>query len=136
MNWKIVLQLSLFGLIMAFGTISLIKTPLEEMPFWLAIFVFCAYIIAKRCAGSYFLNGFMVSIFNCFWILLVHLIFFHTFMQNHQMAANSGMPASMATHPRLVMIVFGAIIGIVSGLVLGLFAFIASKIVKKSMPAV
>jgi hypothetical protein len=135
MNWKIVLQLSLFGLIMAFGTLSLIAQSME-WPFWLAIFVFSAYIIAKRCTGSYFLNGFMVSIFNCFWILLVHLIFFSTFMKTHQMPANSGMPASMTTHPRVVMVVFGIIIGIISGLVLGLFAFVASKIVKKSPPAI
>jgi uncharacterized membrane protein len=38
---------------------------------------------------------------------------------------------SMQTHPRVIMLVFGAIIGVVSGVVLGLFALIASKIVKK-----
>jgi hypothetical protein len=65
MNWKIIFQLSLFGLIMAFGTISLIKQSME-WPFWLAIFIFCAYIIAKRCPDKYFLHGFLVSIFNCF----------------------------------------------------------------------
>jgi uncharacterized membrane protein len=33
--------------------------------------------------------------------------------------------------PRLMMLITGPVIGIISGLVLGLFAFIASKIFKK-----
>jgi cobalamin synthase len=36
----------------------------------------------------------------------------------------------MPEHPRLMMLMMGPAIGIVSGLVLGLFAFIASKWVK------
>jgi hypothetical protein len=135
MNWKLIFQLSIFGLIMAVGTTSLIPQTLE-WPFWLLIFIFCAFVIAKRCTGKYFLYGFMASIFNCFWILLVHLIFFETFMRTHQMPPNAKIPVYMTIQPRVVMIVFGAIIGVVSGLVLGLFAFIASKIVKKDAPPV
>ena len=132
MNWKLIFQLSLLGLIMAFGTISLIPQALE-WPFWLVIFVFCAYRIANVCAGRYFLHGFFTSLFNCFWILFVHLLFFKTFMQHHPMSG-AGIPPAMSLHPRLVMIVFGLIIGVVSGLVLGLFAFVASKIFPKNAP--
>jgi len=132
MNWKLTLQLSVFGLIMAFATISLISQNIQ-WPFWLAIFIFCAYIIAEKCTGKYFLNGFMVSIFNCFWILLVHLICFKTFIKHNPMPNNSQMPANVMIHPRIIMVVFGIIIGVVSGLVLGLLAFIASKIVKKGV---
>ena len=130
MNWKLIFQLSVFGLIMAFGTVSLIPEKVEPA-FWLVIFIFCAYIIAKRGVGKYFLHGFFVSIFNCVWILAVHLIFYKTFMQHHAMpsATNANMQA-MQTHPRLLMLIIGAIIGVASGLVLGLFAFIMSRFVK------
>jgi uncharacterized membrane protein len=37
----------------------------------------------------------------------------------------------LAGHPRMQMLYTGPIVGIISGLVLGLFAFIAAKIMKK-----
>jgi uncharacterized membrane protein len=37
----------------------------------------------------------------------------------------------MPDSPRLMMLMTGPVIGLISGLILGLFAFIASKIVKE-----
>ena len=34
-------------------------------------------------------------------------------------------------HPRIMMLVTGITIGFISGLILGLFSFVASKIIKK-----
>ena len=130
MNWKLIFQLSAFGLIMAFGTISLIPQKFEFV-FWIAIFLFCAYVIAKVCTGKYFLQGFFVSLANCVWITSAHIIFYSTYIANHpnvaKMAADHPL---MPTHPRLAMLVTGPVFGIASGVVLGLFCFIASKIVK------
>ena len=79
MNIKLIFQLSLFGLAMAFATLFWI--PLNYEPFfWLIIFIICAYLIAKKCFEKYFLNGFLVSIVNCIWITAAHLIFFHTYI--------------------------------------------------------
>jgi len=138
MNWKLILQLSVFGLIMAFATISLIPEKIEPL-FWLVIFIFCAYTIARVCTAKYFLNGFMVSIVNCVWIIAVHAIFCADYMKNHpdMTPASMHMPAVMFTHPREAMLITGPFFGIAFGLVLGLFSFIASKIVKnKNVPAV
>ncbi len=89
MNWKIIFQLSIFGLIMAFGTISLIPEKVEPA-FWLIIFIFCAFVIAKACPGKYFLHGFLVSMVNCVWITAVHVAFRQTYVANHpQMAEMS-----------------------------------------------
>lgn len=132
MNWKIILQLSVFGLIMAFGTISLIPQPVEPI-FWLMIFVVSAWVIAKTCASGYFLHGFLVSLVNCVWITGAHIIFRDTYVANHpQMVALSAhIPHGLATHPRLAMAVTGLAAGVLSGLILGLLAYIASKFVKK-----
>jgi len=65
----------------------------------------------------------------------VHILFFNSFMLHHTSSMDK-MPVALQTHPRQVMIIFGAIIGVVSGLVLGLFAYIASKIVKKEVPTI
>lgn len=134
MNWKLIFQLSIFGLIMAFATVSLIPQKVEPA-FWLLIFIFCAYVIAKVCGGKYFLHGFLVSLVNCVWIIAVHAAFYVTYAHNHKDAAAAGttiLPAAIAIHPRLSMIIVGPFIGIMSGIILGLFSLIASKIVKKN----
>lgn len=131
MNWKLIFRLSLFGLAMAIATVYWIPQKAEPF-FWLVIFIICAYLIAKRCSDKYFLHGFMVSIFNCVWIVALHLILYDTYMANHaDMAAqmNEKMPGQ---NPRVMMLTIGPVIGIISGLVLGLFAWVASKLVKKS----
>jgi hypothetical protein len=133
MNIKLILQLSAFGLIMSLGTIALIPQQIEPA-FWLVIFVFCAYVIAKAAPGKYFLHGFLVSLVNCMWIIAAHAIFYDTYIANHPSVGlmNSDAPVSMASHPRLIQAIFGALIGVISGVVLGLFSVIASKFVKKA----
>jgi hypothetical protein len=132
MNWKIIFQLSIFGLIMAFATVSLIPEKIEPV-FWLVIFIFCAYVIAKVCPDKYFLYGFLVSLVNCVWITAVHIAFRHTYMANHVQAASMGssMPGSLAIHPGLAMVIVGPIFGVIFGIILGLFSLVASLIVKK-----
>ena len=131
MNWKLILQLSVFGLIMACATVTLIPTNVEPI-FWLLIFLFCGYVIARVCNGKYFLHGFLVCLANCVWIVAVHIFFYNTYILHHPEEAKMVMPPPLSIHPRLTMLIIGAMIGIISGLVLGLIAFIFSKFVKKS----
>jgi hypothetical protein len=136
MNWKLIFQLSAFGFIMAFATISLISEKIEPA-FWIAIFLFCAYVIAKVCTGKYFLHGFMVSLVNCVWITTAHIVFYSTYIVNHpNVAKMAEQHPVLPNHPRLAMLVTGPVVGIASGLVLGFFAFIASKVVAKKAAAI
>jgi len=131
MNWKIILQLSNFGLLMAYATVYYIPSTIEPL-FWLVIFIICAITIAKKCTGKYFLNGFMVSIFNCVWITAAHVLLYKTYIANHpEMLAMLEGDSPLKGHPRLMMAITGPVIGIISGLVLGLFSLIASKIFRK-----
>ena len=130
MNTKLIFKLSLFGLAMAVATVFWIPSNIEP-GFWLAIFLVCAYIIAKQCTGKYFLHGLLVSIVNSVWITAAHRIFFDTYVANHQEEMLQMASLPMDVSARTAMLIIGPIIGIVSGLVLGLFAFIASKLVKK-----
>lgn len=130
MNRKLIFSLSLFGLAMAIGTIYWIPMKNEWM-FWLPIFIINAYLIAKKCTEKYFLTGFVVSLANCVWIVLIHFLLFETYMQHHLEMYNFTEQMPMPGHPRMQMLVIGPVIGIVSGLVQGLFAVIATKVVKK-----
>ena len=133
MNWRLILMLSLFGMAMAIGTIWWIPMNVEYI-LWPIIFIICAYFIAKGCNGKYFFNGFMVSIVNCIWITSAHFIWYAEYMATH-IDMNKNMTGYMADHPRRAMLIVGPLVGIVSGLVLGLFSWIASKIVKKDASA-
>ena len=115
---------------MAIATVFWIPSNIEPV-YWLVIFVICAYFIALKSSGKYFMSGFWVGIANCVWITAFHIIFFQEYLANHHQEAE--MLAKMPLHdsPRLMMLITGPVVGIVSGLVLGLFAFIGSKILQK-----
>ena len=131
MNWKLIFGLSLFGLAMAFATVYFIPSDIE--PFcWLAIFILCAYLIAQSCTDRYFLHGLLVSIVNSIWITAVHVLLFEKYIAGHSREAEMMSKTPMADHPKFMMLVTGPIVGIISGLVLGFFAWIASVLLKKS----
>ena len=136
MNWKIIFQLSFFGLIMAAGTVSLIPETIEPA-FWIVIFIFCAYVIAKVCNSRYFLHGFTLSLFNSFWITAIHILFFSSYCLHHpdMSPAKMGLPAYFYTHPRLAMVLLAIPFGVIFGIIQGAFALLASKIVKKKIAA-
>ena len=115
---------------MAVATVFLIPEKAEPI-FWLFIFIFSAYVIAKTVSKNYFLHGFCVSLVNCIWITAAHIIFYSTYITNHPNAIKMSANMPYSTHPRAQMLVMGPIFGIGFGLVLGFFAFIASLIVKK-----
>ena len=130
MNWKLICQLSLFGLIMAFGTISLIPEKTEFI-YWLVIFVFCAFVIARQCASKQFWHGFWLSMVNSVWIIIAHGWFFSSYMAHHaDMTTTNPMMNPFPSHPRVVMLIFSPIFGAVFGLIQGLFAYIVSRFVK------
>jgi hypothetical protein len=128
MNWKLIFTLSLFGLAMAFCTISLIP-PTVEFGLWLLIFVICARAIARFAPGQYFAHGFWLSMVNSVWITAAHGIFFVPYLTHHpQMMDMSRKMPFLVDHTRWQMLVLGPIFGAGFGLIQGLFAFFASKI--------
>ncbi|HEY8928231.1 MAG TPA: hypothetical protein VIM55_03510 [Mucilaginibacter sp.] len=132
MNWKLIFQLSVFGLIMAFGTVSLIPEKIEPL-FWALIFIFCSWVIVRAAPGKYFLHGFMAGLFNCVWITAVHYFFYRRYMDNHPRvdSMTASIPPPFTTHPRIYVSLVGLSLGVLSAVVFGLFAFIASKIARK-----
>jgi hypothetical protein len=131
LDWKLIFQLSLFGLAMAVATVFVIPSSIEPF-FWLVIFGICAYIIAKKCTGRFFLHGFLVSLMNSVWITGAHILLFNPYIANHPQEAAMMASMPLPDSPRFMMALTGPVVGLVSGLVLGLFAFAAGKIVKRS----
>jgi hypothetical protein len=130
LDGKLIFKLSLFGLAMAVATVFVIPSSIEPL-FWLAIFVVCAWLIAKQAPGKFFLHGFLVSLVNCVWITSAHILFVGPYLAHHANEAQMMTKMPMPDSPRLMMAMTGPVVGIISGLVLGLFSFVASKLVKR-----
>jgi hypothetical protein len=130
MNWKLIFQLSLFGLAMAFATVFLIP-PTIEPAFWLPIFLFCGYAIAKQTSTHRFQHGVLLGLVNCVWITSAHLIFFDHYVLRHPQEATMLQSAPATISPKLLMAVTGTLVGLISGIVIGVLAFAAAKLTAK-----
>ena len=131
MNWKLILQLSLFGLVMGIATVFFVSSSLE--PFcWLAIFLVSAYAIARGAPGRPFVHGVCVGLANSVWVTGTHILLVNQYLAGHAREAAMMSSGPLATHPRLMMAITGPLIGLVSGIVLGIFAVVAVKLVGAS----
>ena len=129
MDWKLIFGLSLFGLAMGVATVFVIPSNVEPI-FWLAIFLVCAFLIARKRPDRHFLHGLLVGIVNSIWITATHIIFFSQYIADHpkEVAMMGSMP--LPDSPRLMMACVGPIVGIISGAIIGLLAYVAAKLVK------
>lgn len=125
MNGRLILELSLFGLAMGIATVFVIPSAAEPL-IWAAIFLVCAYVIARRGREAPFLNGVLLGLMNSVWVTGAHVLFFGQYLANHP--AEAGMMKGLPLSPRLMMACVGPFIGLASGGVLGLFALVASKL--------
>jgi hypothetical protein len=132
MNWKLIFLLSVFGLAMGFATVSLVPSTVEPIC-WLVIFIISSYLIARYARSRYFLHGFLVSLLNSVWLTLAHVAFFDTYIASHPeyMQLVEGLPPALSAHPKRMMFLIGPITGVIFGLVLGLFSWVASRIVPR-----
>lgn len=131
MNWKLIFQLSLFGLAMAIATVYVIPSKIEPA-FWLVIFVVCAYLIAKNSPGLHFLHGLLLGLANSVWITAAHVLLYDSYIARHAQEAAMMQSAPLSVSPRVMMAIVGPVVGLLSGVILGLFAFVAGELVKKT----
>lgn len=129
MNWRLIFALSLLGLVMGVATVFFIPSNIEPL-FWLACWIFWAYMIATRAGGRYFVHGLATGLAATVWIIAAHLGLFQSYAANHpaEMAAmqNMGLP----NHPRQMMILNSLVIGVVAGVIIGLLAMLIRRFVK------
>jgi hypothetical protein len=129
MNSKLILLLSTFGLAMGLATVFFIPSNLEPA-FWLPIFALCAFLIARGTSGNAFQHGVFLGLANSVWITAAHLVFFDQYVATHAREAAMLQMMPMLGSPRLMMALTGPVVGAISGIVIGVFSFIASRFVK------
>ena len=120
MNWKLIFQLSLFGLAMGLATVFFIPSNVEPAC-WLVIFLVCAYIIARQCRDKRFLHGLLLGVANSIWITAAHVCLFNEYIATHAREAEMMKSMPLPDSPKLMMAMMGPIVGIISGAVIGVY---------------
>ena len=132
MNSKLILSLSLFGLIVALGTTYWILSDVEPY-LWVAVSIACACFIAVKAPGRYFLHGFLVSIVCSFWMVIIHAALAAKYLASHIKEAEqySKMNKAGSLSFFKAMLVLEPVKGVLTGVLFGVFAVIASRILKR-----
>ena len=114
---------------MAIGTVYLIPSSIEVFV-WLAIFCTCAWFIQQYADGKFFLHGFLVSLLNCVWVTAAHIVLSKSYLANHPEEAMSYANLYKIYHLSMTsaMLLFGPVIGILSGIVLGMMSTVFALI--------
>ena|SRR5687767_3831685 len=131
LNWKLIIGLSMIGLVIALATTYGVITMNVERFVWLGVLLLNSFLVAKFCTGKYFLNGLFVSLANCVWITGIHILLMDTYISHNPdyLEMLSQMP--MPTRPRVMGMIMGPIVGLVFGIVQGLLALGFAKLMKK-----
>src|SRR6266404_3912775 len=130
MNWKLIFSLSLLGIGMAVASLFGLTRHIEPL-LWLAIFVLYAFLIAKNAPSRLFLHGFLVSLVNGVWIAIIHSAFYATYIANNPEMLEDYQKFTQYMNPQIMMLIIGPCVGAITGVIAGLFAVLAGRILKK-----
>ena len=129
MKWNLIFTLSLLGFLMAIATVFLFPTKIEVY-FWIPIFLVYAYIIARNVEENYFLHGLFLGIANSLWISFIHAMMFTKYIFNNGWVSETLAKLPKLISPRVMLIIYGPMIGVIAGIILGLLCLGASKIIE------
>lgn len=130
MNWKLILQLSCLGLFMAVGAVFFIGPSVEPV-LWVIILVVSAMEIARRSGGRFFTHGVFTGLANSVWVTGAHILFVDRYLAWHPAEAAQLAQLPLPDSPRLMMLAVGPAVGLISGGIIGIFAVVAGRLVKK-----
>jgi hypothetical protein len=122
----------MFGLAMALSTVWLIPSNAEPL-FWLMIFLICAVCIARFRSSGHFVHGLLVGIVNSVWVTGAHIAFFHQYIAHHAREAAMMQSMPLPNSPRLMMAIIGPLVGVLSGIIMGLMAWVAGRFIRPAV---
>ena len=135
MNFGLIGLLSVFGLAMGAATLMGAIPRGFEGPLWLVIGILCAIWIARQLSGRLFLHGFLVGALNGALSPSIQVLFFPLYLKNNPYAAEAFRQLPGGFSPRLFVLVSAPFIAILSGLVVGLLAWVAGKAMRRKVVA-
>ena len=132
MDRKLVGMLSLAGVVMGVASV-LGWTQRIEFVMWLVIAISSAFVIAREAPGKFFVHGFWTGLLAGIASPLIQLALYSTYLANNPDTAAQveTMPQNM--NPRVVLLIFTPVIGLLNGAVLGLLSWGTSRVIKRRL---
>jgi len=137
MKWTLILRLSTIGLVLALGSIFFVSPNLEPL-LWLGVFLYYAYAIGNGTRARLFLNGLALGVLNSLWVVGTHDLFLTRYLDGHPREVSMLAmvhAANLNAGPRLIMSFTGITVGVIEGVVIGVFAMVAGLMVKPKLVA-
>ena len=126
MNWKTILSLSLFGILMGVLNVFGLTGGLEWL-IWLIIALISALIIERTSEKMLVTQGFIVGFLATLYNGIIVAVFWKRYLLENPNVLDrlSQMPEGLA--PEFFMIIASVLIGFVYGLFIGLVVFLTRK---------
>jgi hypothetical protein len=131
MNWKLIGLLSGFGVLMGVTSVLGFTKGMEGL-LWLAIAVICVFLIVWRAPIRFFLHGIFVGLIGGAVAPVIQFLFFSTYLANNPELATKFAEIPGGMEPSYFVLMLTPIIGVISGLVLGVACWLVAKLAGKS----
>jgi len=126
MDWKLIILLSSFGIIMGLLSVKGFTQKLE--PFlWILFAIISALVISKNISGKTFLHAFIVGICWGVFNALCQHFFFEKYMANN-LPLRENFNKITFIQPKYFVLITGPLIGLITGAVLGGLSLLVKKI--------
>jgi len=132
MNFKLILLLSLFGLVIGITNTFFLQAVTILPLFWILAFTVSPYIIAKKLNSDYFNNAMLLGALYWVWIGGLNLIFFKYYNASNYEAMEYSGSVMHENAPHFFMVIFDMFYAFASSMGIGLLTLLATKLVKKT----
>jgi len=132
MKWPLILRMSLVGLALALGSVFFVSPNIEPL-LWLAVFLYYAHALGNGTRKLLFFHGILLGVLNSVWVVGVHTAFLTRYLASHPREVamlDMVRAAKITADPRIIMAFTGITVGVLEGIVIGVFAMVAGMMVK------
>lgn len=131
MKWKLILLLTLAGLLMGTATIYFVPAKFEAL-LGTPVFIICAWFIGRYAGDKYFKHGFISGMLNAIIVTVMKVSLSGVYFSNHpaEAALFGKMSKESGATMQQAMLLMGIFSSVFSGLIMGLFGLIGNKAVR------
>ncbi|HXF04222.1 MAG TPA: hypothetical protein VNM72_02265 [Blastocatellia bacterium] len=135
MNWKLIVSLSGLGVLMG-GASVLGLTRGSEGVLWLVFAALATVVIVRKAQTRPLLHGFFVGLIGGGLAPVVQFLFFSTYLASNPEVAEQFSRVPSGLGARYFVLVLAPVIGLVSGVALGLICWLGARlVVRRKGPA-
>ncbi|MBI2420112.1 MAG: hypothetical protein HYV28_19800 [Ignavibacteriales bacterium] len=121
MNFKLIMNLSLFGLLA--GSLNVFAlTAGNDWVIWVLFWILASMLLKKKVAEKFFLHAFITGALFTLLAYFVQILLFDLYVANNPVIQSTISSLEPEVHPKTYFISIGLLLALGNGLILGLIA--------------